>query len=190
MTFTIPWWLERLAVLPVLLYRRIRYGYAFRRIPLSRGLYAIVDPDDYRRISQYRWYPAKARNTVYAYRFDEWVKGRKRKSHAMHRQIMHIPDGMVCDHINGSGIDNRKKNLRQGTYAQNSWNRPKAKGKSCSIYKGVSLNKKDLKWQAQICVHGRRKYLGRFQNELDAAKAYDHAAKKYYGQFAVLNFNK
>jgi len=108
----------------------------------------------------------------------------------MHREIMHIPKGMVCDHINGNGIDNRKKNLRQGTYAQNSWNRPKAKGKSRSIYKGVSLHKKDLKWQAQICVQGQRKYLGRFQNQLDAAKAYDHAAKKYYGQFAVLNFNK
>jgi len=188
LSFTIPEWLVRAFIEPLLLYRRIRYGYRFRRIPLTQGKYAIVDPEDYQRINKYRWYPVKGHNTVYAIRLDKWVKGRKRKSYFMHRQIMRVPDGMVCDHINGNGLDNRKANLRPGTYAQNSWNRAKTKVKSYSKYKGVSMRKKDRKWEAQICVNGKRIHLGRFKNQIEAAKAYDAAAKKYHGVFAVLNF--
>ena len=188
MSFIIPDWLIWPGVFFVLLYRRIRFGYAFRRIALTKGKYAIIDPDDYQRLSQYRWYPAKTRSTVYAYRFDKWVKGRKRKSHLMHREIIQTPDGLVCDHINGNGLDNRKANLRPATYAQNSWNRAKGKVKSRSKYKGLALHKKTGKWQVQISVNGRRIHLGCFKDQVQAAKAYDKAAIKYHGRFANLNF--
>lgn len=107
----------------------------------------------------------------------------------MHRQIMqlHNDNDMVCDHINGNGLDNRKANLRQATYAQNSWNRGKNRVPSYSKYKGVSLHGTDRKWQAQICVHGKRIYLGRFNSELEAAMAYDAAAVKYHGRYANVN---
>ncbi len=150
MSFTIPEWVERPIVFFVLLYRRIRYGYAFRQIALTRGKYAIVEPEDYQRLSQFRWYPQKVRNKVYACRFDKWVKGRKRKSYLMHREIIQIPDQMVCDHINGDGLDNRKENLRPATRAQNSWNRGKSRVISCSRYKGLAWDKQDKRWEVWI----------------------------------------
>jgi len=108
----------------------------------------------------------------------------------MHHDVMKVPAGFVIDHINGNGLDNRKANLRQSTYAQNSWNRGKARVKSSSKYKGVCQHKKDRKWQAQISAVGKRIYLGRFKNQKEAAKAYDKAAKKYHGEFANLNFSE
>jgi len=204
----IPDWLDMLLVAPVLLYRRIRYGFSFRKIVMTQGEFALVDQDDYSRLSQYRWYPQRNRHNVYAYRFDQRVKGQKFKSYPMHREIFknpsatqnselrtqnchrHIGDGLVVDHINGNGLDNRKANLRLGTYAQNSWNRPKGRRKCSSKYKGVCMDKKDGKFQAQICVHGSRIYLGRFDTQKEAATAYDKAAEFFHGDFANLNLDK
>ena len=64
----IPTWLERLVVPLVLLYRRLRFGHAFRRIPLTQGLYALVDPGDYAELSRYRWHANRGRDTFYAQR--------------------------------------------------------------------------------------------------------------------------
>ena len=44
------------------------------------------------------------------------------------------------------------------------------------------------RWLAQIGVHYKKIYLGAFEDEVEAAKVYDEAAKKYYGEFAYLNF--
>jgi hypothetical protein len=106
----------------------------------------------------------------------------------MHNLVINIPDGMFCDHINRNGLDNRKANLRPATHTQNIWHRRKFKPYSRSKYKGVDFAKDMKRWRARIRVNGKRIYLGSFKNELEAAKAYDHAAKKYHGQFASLNF--
>ncbi|KPL25465.1 MAG: hypothetical protein AMJ75_01080 [Phycisphaerae bacterium SM1_79] len=109
----------------------------------------------------------------------------------MHRQILKVPDHMFVDHINHNGLDNRKANLRPATRTQNNRNRRKVhKANFHSKYKGLTWYKREKRWAVRIMADGNSKFIGYFQNEIEAAKAYDTAAKKYHGEFAVLNFNK
>ncbi len=190
LSFTISDWLVWPLVALVLFYRRINYGYSFRRIPLTQGKYAIVDPDDYKRLSKYKWYAKKCGKTFYASRTVWTGKNKKRINITMHRQIINPPYPLVVDHINHNGLDNRKANLRPATRTQNNMNRLCIKRKgSPSKYKGVIWHKHTKKWNVQICYNGKRKTIGYFNDEIEAAKSYDKAAKKYHKEFAVLNFD-
>jgi len=188
--FTIPYpsFIERICVWFVLRHREKHYGFAFRLIKLTQGKYAIVDPEDFEKLNAYKWYAVNNHNnTFYAARGAERNNG-KRKFVRMHQQIMKPPKGYCVDHENHEGLDNRKINLRIATPAQNSYNRKKISKPSSSKYKGVSWVKRENKWQALIRYKGKRIFLGYFDDEIEAAKAYDEAAKKYYGEFAKLNF--
>jgi hypothetical protein len=169
---------------PVLLYRRVKYGYSFCRIPLTQGKYAIVDPDDYFRLSKFKWHAVKGCSTFYAVRSIN--RGGKCSRIHMHREVLKVADDMYVDHINHNGLDNRKANLRVATFAQNTWNAERPIGRSG--YKGVWFSKKTGLWRASITCCGKRKYLGCFYDKRQAAKAYDRAAMKYHGRFASLNF--
>ncbi len=106
----------------------------------------------------------------------------------MHREVINVPNGMVADHANQNTLDNRKANIRPATPTQNAYNKRKPNRKSTSIYKGVSWSQSDKKWMSRIYIDGKNRYLGCYKTQIEAAKAYDHAAKKYHGEFAYLNF--
>ena len=106
----------------------------------------------------------------------------------MHREVCKVADDMLVDHINHNGLDNRKANLRPATWAQNIRNRKKYFDKSRSRYKGLVWDRYSNKWRARICLNRTQIQLGSFDDEIEAAKAYDRAAKKYHGEFASLNF--
>jgi hypothetical protein len=184
----IPGWLERPAVLPVLWYRKLRYGYAFRRIALSQGKFAIVDPEDHDRLSRHKWHTCNRNRTYYAIRGQWSPKLKKRLTIAMHREVIDVPDDLYADHINHNGWDNRKANLRPATAADNARNARYPKRSTSAKYRGVWFNKGRKRWRAAIRLNGKPIHLGYFRDEIDAGKAYDKAAKKHYGQFAILNF--
>ena len=152
-----------------------------------KGLYvALVDDADYEWLNQFRWNAQKGRDTYYARRnFDG-------THFLMHRLIMGVTDRQVyVDHINDNGLDNRRDNLRTCTNSQNVINARKKKtfkGKPLSSkYKGVTWVKLENKWMAQAKIAGVNKYLGLFNNEIDAALAYNEFAKENFGEFARLN---
>jgi len=172
----------------LLLYRRLRYGCSFRKIPLSQGKSTIVDPGDYERLATYKWHFSRSPTSSYAARWQRSRPGGLRKKIWMHRKVIDIPKHMLCDHINGNGLDNRAANLRPANVSQNLCNRPKTKAKTRSKYKGLEWDKIQRKWKAKIQCNGRKIYLGSFSKEIDAAMAYDIKAKALFGQFARLNF--
>jgi len=108
----------------------------------------------------------------------------------MHNEIgkrTEFPDAPRYDHFDHDGLNNSRLNLRPCTASQNNCNQRKGGGTS-SKYKGLTWIPKRKKWKVMICVNGKNKFVGEFSDEVEAAKAYDAAARKYHGEFALLNF--
>ena len=159
-----------------------------KRIELanSRG-FALVDGDDYERVSYLKWrlHPRGYAQAGMGY-------GRKgTKTLLMHRLILNAGAGHAneIDHINGNKLDNRRENLRVCKPGQNKANMP-PKSDNKSGFKGVSWSKNAKKWAAFVKWRGHSRYLGYFDNPVDAARAYDDAALEQWGEFAKLNFHR
>jgi len=159
-------------------------------IALSDGTLCLVSPEDHAYISQWRWQPQKRLDTTYAARNHHKADG-SRTRRAMHQDILEFMTGAqigpdkVADHINGDGLDNRRCNLRVASRQQNNVNGRKRRGCS-SPFKGVS--KCGKRWKAKILVDDKSFYLGSYQNQEEAARAYDSAALHFFGEFAYPNF--
>lgn len=154
-----------------------------KMILLTQGKVAVVDDADYLKLSKFSWCSVRDHNTWYACRA-ETVSPNKQKRILMHREI--IGGTLKIDHRDGDGLNNRRHNLRPASTSQNGQNRRKFASAS-SRFKGVSLHARDGRWQARIKAGAKRIQLGYFDEELDAARAYNDAAKKHFGEFANLN---
>lgn len=152
---------------------------------MNHGHTAIIDNEEYAKVKNYKWYVAKDKNTYYVQA--HIVLNDKKTTIKMHRIIMDAKRNQILDHIDGNGLNNQKINLRFCTNSENLRN-AKKRNNTSSKYKGVAWNCVHKYWQANIYVNGKLKSLGIYRDEYKAAKAYDRAAKKYFGEFARPNF--
>lgn len=151
-------------------------GIKMKQIPLTQGKVAIVDDEDYKQLSRHKWYASKNRTMWYATR--KKVVNGKVATIRMHRVVLgNIPAGKCVDHKNRNSLDNRRQNLRICLPIQNAGNRNMHRNNT-SGYTGVWWDKTNKKWVAGIGVNGKMQFLGCFLEKLDAARAYDIAARK------------
>lgn len=159
-----------------------------KEIPLTQGKVALVDDEDFGLLNKRKWFfePQKKSDTGYAVRSKRLSTG-KRVWERMHRLLLglDLEDKKKVDHINGNGLDNRKKNLRTCTKMQNAHNQKK-RSNNTSGYKGVT--KHSGKWRAAIGFKMRYYHIGLYDTPEQAAKAYDKKAKELYGDFVRPNF--
>lgn len=156
-------------------------------IDLGKGFVAVIDDEDADLVVGYKWYPMKAEGKVYAAGWKHMPPGRFFVH--LHRLIANAQPGDIIDHLDRDPLNCRRSNLRRVTRQQNSFNRgPNQNGKpSTSKYKGVFWCRNSGRFRARIALNKKRIYLGYFDNDEDAARAYNAKAVELFGEFAYLN---
>jgi hypothetical protein len=153
---------------------------SYKIIPLTKGQNALVDAEDFERLSAFNWSAHWNPHTKSYYA----MSARKCKSIYMHREILGCNARENGDHFSHDTLDNRKQNLRKCNDQQNNFNHRKRKDNT-SGFKGVHL--RDGKWRSRIFVNGQWRCLGYFHSKEAAAHAYNEAALRMHGEFAHLN---
>jgi hypothetical protein len=142
---------------------------------------ALIDSEDLVKVKNYSWSLGK----YYVQGYTRGIKPIQKVR--LHNIILPTDDGLDVDHINGDSLDNRKVNLRSATASQNCANAKKIDKNVSSIYKGVSYEKARDQWFVKICKNKKNHYIGRYDNEWEAARAYNTAALVLFGKYARLN---
>lgn len=151
---------------------------SYRLIPLTRGLVAKVDIEDYLHLSCHNWCVTEKKGRYYAQRRVNY------KIVYMHHAVLGITNGSLVDHREPMGtLDNRKGNLRLGSKSTNAMNTGR-RADNTSGFKGVSWSRGMKAWAAQIGAKGVNHYLGCFPTPEEAHAAYREAAKHLHGEFA------
>lgn len=151
---------------------------------LSQGKVMLYDEEDFDLLAKYHWYAQKQGTNWYACANTRKVSG-ERTIVGAHSVLLNPAGGLIVDHINHDGLDNRRENLRVCTKGENLRN--KIPTKATSNYKGVSWHKQSQKWLSRIKLDRKIVHLGMYDLEVHAARAYDIAAKEYHKEFAYLN---
>lgn len=154
-----------------------------RKIPLTQGLFALVDDVDYERVSKFKWYAHVNKRSTYAHR-NEYREG-AHKTVCLHRFVAGLEHGdpQLVDHRDTNGLNNTRSNLRVCMDTHNSKNQRK-RVNNTSGFKGVCFKKSMGKWCARISVNYLRVHLGYFDTVELAYDAYKTAAIKHHGEFA------
>lgn len=154
-----------------------------KTIPLTNGKVAIVDDEDYDRVSQFKWFYAKRGYAVRNIKHPDGLGSRGWTMQTMHRFILDKPEASQIDHISMDTLDNRRENLRIATKAQNMWNRNAPRNNTTGI-KGVGFVAATGKWRATIAANGSHMHIGTFSTKEEAAMARQEAASRLHGEFA------
>jgi len=145
-----------------------------KEIFISPGNVALVDDADYDALAKFKWHLSCG----YACRYIG-----NNKHSRMHREILNAPPGTEVDHADGNRLNNQRSNIRLCNGSQNQINKG-PQPCNTSGFKGVSWHKQKGRWQAQISVNGRNKYIGHYDTPADAAAAYRAEAVRLHGDFA------
>jgi hypothetical protein len=149
-------------------------------VPVGTRLVAQVDVEDYEAASAYAWSPLLSGSRLVTYAYSVELKK------YMHNWLTGIKP---VDHADGDGLNNHRSNLRAGGGYRNAANSSRRTRQSG--YKGVTQNRsrgiRYDRWSAVICKDGKKTHLGSFSSPELAARAYNVAALKYFGEYAKLN---
>jgi len=162
-----------------------------REIKLTQDKVALVDDEDFDRVSALTW-SAHLENKEYYYAVHSINCEGKKKQIRMHRFILNVSNPKIyVDHVNGDTLDNRKENLRLASNSENSRNLTRQRT-NISGYRGVFKAPDSYKtrpWKAGIKYNNKNKHLGYFATPEEAARVFDKAAKELFGEFCgKLNF--
>lgn len=155
-----------------------------RFVRLTQGFVAVVDDEDYLQVAKFNWTAVKKKRKVYARRRLK-ANGVWTSEYLHHFILLGVPR---VDHRDGDGLNNCRRNLRPASKQQNArahCSKPEA---STSKFRGVSFYRRGKNWEAKIWTGIKTLHLGRFDSETDAARAYDVAALKIFGEYAAPNF--
>ena len=154
-----------------------------KRIRLTNGQDTLVDDVDYEHLAKYQW---RVSMQGYVTRQQGSARRKTRQTIVMHREITDPLPWLHVDHVNGDRLDNRRCNLRVCEPRQNNYNK-KAQYNNRSGYKGVRYCRRTGRYAVSITYGRRDIWLGRHDTPEDAARAYNRAAREYFGEYACLN---
>lgn len=157
-----------------------------KTLPLTQGKFAVVSDSDFPFVKNFQWCAKRIKTLWYTVRSVR--QNGKKITIYLHRHLLGVSKTEKIDHRDGDGLNNSRRNLRIATTTQNSQGFQTSRKNKSSRFRGVTWVKKVGRWQASIGIKGRVKFIGEFCDEKKAARAYDSAARKYFGRFAFQNF--